>query len=92
MGIGLVETPLLGPRIHLYHVLGASSSLFSEAPDGLLIERRRSSAAQIRSVFRAVELSEGYTGYLATHEIYIYLLDTVSQPTVFATRKQCDPY
>ncbi|KAH8088115.1 integral to membrane protein [Filobasidium floriforme] len=31
----------------------------------------------IRSVFRAVELSEGYTGYLATHEIYIYLLDTL---------------
>jgi hypothetical protein len=31
----------------------------------------------IRSVFRTVELSEGYAGYLATHEVYFYTLDTL---------------
>lgn len=31
----------------------------------------------IRSVFRTVELSEGYTGYLSTHEIYYICLDAL---------------
>lgn len=31
----------------------------------------------IRSVFRIVELSQGYTGYLATHEGFFYLLDAL---------------
>ncbi|ODN84437.1 hypothetical protein L202_00387 [Cryptococcus amylolentus CBS 6039] len=31
----------------------------------------------IRSVFRAVELSQGYIGYLATHEGYLLALDTL---------------
>ncbi|KAJ9122450.1 hypothetical protein QFC22_001875 [Naganishia vaughanmartiniae] len=31
----------------------------------------------IRSVYRTIELSEGYTGYLNTHEPYFYLLDTL---------------
>ncbi|GHJ87333.1 hypothetical protein NliqN6_3735 [Naganishia liquefaciens] len=31
----------------------------------------------IRSVYRTIELSEGYTGYLNTHEPYFYFLDTL---------------
>lgn len=31
----------------------------------------------IRSVFRTVELSEGYSGYLSTHEIYYITLDAL---------------
>lgn len=31
----------------------------------------------IRSVFRTVELSQGYIGYLATHEPFFYFLDTL---------------
>lgn len=31
----------------------------------------------IRSVFRTVELSQGYIGYLATHERYFLGLDTL---------------
>ncbi|ODO06208.1 hypothetical protein L198_01440 [Cryptococcus wingfieldii CBS 7118] len=31
----------------------------------------------IRSVFRTVELSDGYIGYLATHEGYLFGLDTL---------------
>jgi hypothetical protein len=31
----------------------------------------------IRSVFRTVELSEGYSGYLSTHERYFFGLDTL---------------
>lgn len=31
----------------------------------------------IRSVFRTVELSEGYSGYLSTHEVYYITLDAL---------------
>jgi hypothetical protein len=31
----------------------------------------------IRSVFRTIELSQGYVGYLATHEGYVAGLDTL---------------
>ncbi|KAL7410356.1 RTA1 like protein-domain-containing protein [Mrakia frigida] len=31
----------------------------------------------IRSFFRSVELSQGYGGFLAIHEVYIYALDTL---------------
>ncbi|EJU06172.1 RTA1-domain-containing protein [Dacryopinax primogenitus] len=30
----------------------------------------------IRSFYRTIELSEGFTGYLAIHEVYFYALDT----------------
>lgn len=32
---------------------------------------------QIRSFFRAIELSQGFHGHLSTHEVYIYTLDTL---------------
>jgi RTA1 like protein len=32
---------------------------------------------QIRSAYRTVELSEGYQGYLAIHEVYFFTLDTL---------------
>lgn len=31
----------------------------------------------IRSVYRTIELSQGYIGYLATHEVYFLCLDTL---------------
>jgi len=31
----------------------------------------------IRSVFRTIELSQGYVGFLATHEAYVAGLDTL---------------
>lgn len=31
----------------------------------------------VRSIFRTIELGEGYAGYLATHEVYFYTLDTL---------------
>ncbi|CAE6497662.1 unnamed protein product [Rhizoctonia solani] len=31
----------------------------------------------IRSVFRTIENAQGFTGYLATHEVYFYVLDTL---------------
>lgn len=37
----------------------------------------------IRSVYRTIELSQGYTGYLNTHEPWFYIFDTVS-PTATA--------
>ncbi|CAE6476371.1 unnamed protein product [Rhizoctonia solani] len=37
----------------------------------------------IRSVFRTIENSQGYHGYLAVHEVYFYVLDTL--PLFIAT-------
>ncbi|KAG8683777.1 hypothetical protein FRC11_013078 [Ceratobasidium sp. 423] len=37
----------------------------------------------VRSVFRTIENSQGYHGYLATHEVYFYALDTL--PLFIAT-------
>ncbi|CAE6480861.1 unnamed protein product [Rhizoctonia solani] len=37
----------------------------------------------VRSVFRTIENSQGYHGYLATHEVYFYVLDTL--PLFIAT-------
>ncbi|KAG8729763.1 hypothetical protein FRC11_008074 [Ceratobasidium sp. 423] len=37
----------------------------------------------IRSMFRTIENSQGYHGYLATHEVYFYALDTL--PLFIAT-------
>ncbi|CAE6378444.1 hypothetical protein RSOLAG22IIIB_11545 [Rhizoctonia solani] len=31
----------------------------------------------IRSIFRTIENAQGFTGYLATHEVYFYVLDTL---------------
>jgi hypothetical protein len=31
----------------------------------------------VRSCFRVVELSQGYVGYLATHEAFVFGLDTI---------------
>lgn len=82
MGFEVVETSLLCPRVYLRHVLGAfdrgtsSPSDYDRGRD--TADHHSSNPSQIRSVFRAIELSEGYVGYLATHEIYVYLLDTVS--------------
>lgn len=37
----------------------------------------------VRSAFRIAEFSQGYRGYLATHEAYFYLLDAL--PLLFST-------
>jgi hypothetical protein len=32
----------------------------------------------IRSIYRTIELSQGWTGYLITHELYFIVLDAVT--------------
>lgn len=41
-------------------------------------------ASQVRSAFRIAEFSEGYTGYIPTHEAYFYCLDSI--PLLLAIR------
>jgi hypothetical protein len=31
----------------------------------------------VRSIYRTIELSEGYVGFLSSHEVYFYVLDFV---------------
>jgi len=31
----------------------------------------------LRCIFRAIEFGQGHDGYLASHEVYMYTLDTV---------------
>lgn len=53
-----------------------SSSLPS--PEPLFLSKTKLiKLAQVRSIFRTIELGEGYAGYLATHEVYFYTLDTL---------------
>lgn len=44
----------------------------------------------IRSVYRTIELSQGYTGYLNTHEPWFYIFDTVSLSA--AAEVPCAPF
>ncbi|KAG2113873.1 RTA1 like protein-domain-containing protein [Suillus discolor] len=64
---------------HAWHCINRDGLLFREEPWGkiLWILMFSSTAYMIRYIYRVTEFAQGNGGYLITHEIYFYLLDSL---------------
>ncbi|KAG2153636.1 RTA1 like protein-domain-containing protein [Suillus bovinus] len=65
--------------LYAWHGIVRDGLLFREEPWGaiLWILMFSSTAYMIRCIYRVAELGQGNGGYLVTHEIYFYLLDSL---------------
>lgn len=64
---------------HAWHAILRDGFLVRQEPWGpiLWILMFSSTAYMIRCIYRVIELGQGHGGYLVTHEIYFYLLDSL---------------
>ncbi|KAG1799853.1 RTA1 like protein-domain-containing protein [Suillus plorans] len=65
--------------VHAWHCIVRDGLMFRKEPWGqiLWILMFSSTAYMIRCIYRVTELGQGNGGYLLTHEIYFYLLDSL---------------
>ncbi|KAG2132702.1 RTA1 like protein-domain-containing protein [Suillus bovinus] len=65
--------------VHTWHGILRDSFLLRQEPWGpiIWILMFSSTTYMIRSIYRVIEIAQGKGGYLVTHEIYFYLLDSL---------------